>query len=171
VLAMARMSPKWMPTETCASSQKFSQRRTEPMKRIKLILSAAVVLLGTACAGGGLRHAETAEQAIARRATERWDFLIAKKPEAAWAYLTPGYRDTHDEDSYNTSMRNRPVRWEKVTFKSVECDAAETSCLARLSVDFRVRSSLGMVGEISAQKEIGERWLKLDGSWFVLPED
>ena len=118
-----------------------------------------------------MRYAETAEQAIARRAIERWDFLIAKKPEAAWEYLTPGYRDTHDEENYATSMRNRPVKWDKVAFKSVECDAAETSCLARLSVDFRVRSSLGMVGEISAQKEIGERWLKLDGGWFVLPED
>lgn len=142
------------------------------MNKIKIFTPLLVALLSAACAGGaGVRSNETAEQTIARRALERWDLLIAKQPEAAWDYLTPGYRSAHDEQSYVTSMRNRPVTWDKVEYKSMECDESVASCFVRLQVTFRVRSSLGMVGEITAQQEIGERWLQLDNDWYVLPKD
>lgn len=142
------------------------------MNKIKNIILFPIVLMIAACAsGGGLRTKETDEQTIARLAVERWGYLIAKTPENAWKYMTPGYRGAHDEQAYVTAMKNRPVTWDKVEYKSMECDEPKTSCFVRLQVTFRVRSSLGMVGEMTGQQEIGEHWLKLDDGWFVLPKD
>lgn len=142
------------------------------MKKLKSLLPLILLALTAACAsGGGVRTTETAEQTIARRAVERWGLLVEKNTEAAWEYLSPGYRGAHDRENYLTQMSNRPVTWTKAEYKTMECDEAQTSCFVRLMVTFRVRSSLGMVGEVEAQQEIGERWIDLEGTWYVLPTD
>lgn len=140
----------------------------------KIAKFAMLALAGTlvACAGQPkIKDAVPAEEMVARRSAERWAYLIERKPELAWDYLTPGYRSTNDVEQYAAQMKNRPVQWQSAEVGEVACDEEKSSCFVKVQVGFKIRASLRMVGEVAAQSEVGERWLKSGDAWYFLPEE
>lgn len=114
---------------------------------------------------------KTPQDVISLRAAERWGHLIDRKPDLAWPYLTPGYRETHDATDYERNMRNRPVMWQKADVQAVTCDEQVVSCAVDVKITFRIRSSLPGVGEIESSASVTERWLNLAGMWYMLPDE
>src|SRR5690606_24177248 len=87
-------------------------------------------LLTSACSSQSTRpdqagtdaSAKTVNKDVERRALERWAFLIERKAEKAYDYLSPGYRQTKSRDEYAKEMNNRPVQWSKVLPYRQVCD-------------------------------------------------
>jgi hypothetical protein len=104
---------------------------------------------------------------VDKRAVERWNLLIATKPDKAYDYLSPGYQKTQTREAYAAQMGNRPVHWKKVSFLGKDC--SEDVCHVRLLVDFTVNVSVGMGREASSVDVIKEDWLNIDGHWYFLP--
>jgi len=113
-------------------------------------------------AGGG-----EDESAVTKHAVERWNLIIAHKSDKAWDYLTPGYRATKSRESYAEEMNNRGVRWSKVTFSSQECDA--DTCKVHLLLDYNLDMG-GFAGKVASAAPVLETWVKLQGHWYLLPE-
>ena len=107
--------------------------------------------------------------ALKQRALERWLFLINKKGDVAYEYLTPGYRSTHDQAKYAREMSDRPVLWFRASFDHETC-ATEASCEVTMLVDFRVRMTAGM-GIMTSFAYVKERWIAVDGVWYHLPSE
>lgn len=143
-----------------------------------LLLASAIALTG--CATSGDRAAAgkaagasggTPESILAERATTRWNLLIAGKAAEAYDYLSPGYRGTKTREQYATDLRDRPVRWKSVRHQSVECPPPGEFCDVTVEIEYEVKSHLPGVGVLSSKSPVTERWIVLDGVWYLVPKE
>ncbi len=114
-------------------------------------------------------NASTPEEAVAARAQARWDAIVAKDFEAAYAYLTPGARSTTSLDAYSRRMLNATIRWTKAEVREVTCEDADL-CNAMLMITYKVRGASPGVGELEGFAPVHEKWLRSKDGWFHLPE-
>jgi hypothetical protein len=141
------------------------------MIKTRVYLAAIAAILATACATQPREAAApVAEVPLEERAVQRWQFLIDRKPELAWDFLTPGVRSARSREKYAEEMGNRAVSWSKVTYRDKECDQPD-SCTVRLEVEYRVVLPVTRVGEVNLASPLLERWLRLDGQWYHLPDE
>lgn len=144
-----------------------------------LLLGSAIALAG--CATSGDRAASgkatndaargTPEAILAERAMARWNLLIAGKAAEAYDYLSPGYRATKTREQYAIDLQNRPVKWKAVQHQSVECPPPGEFCDVTVEIEYEVKSHLPGVGALSSKSPVTERWIVLDGVWYLVPKE
>lgn len=131
-----------------------------------LILSRALpVMLLAALAAGCSRQAPPEE-----RAAERWELLVAGKPDQAWDYLTPGYRETRPRELYAAEISVRQVRWTGAEVMGVECPEQDR-CIVKVKIHYSLRSHARGVGMIESFTVSDETWIRSGQGWFHLPPD
>ncbi len=113
-------------------------------------------------------HGQTAEEIVAHNAKARWDAIVAKDYEAAYAYLTPGTRAITSADAYTRRLLNASIRWTGAEVKSVECEDEEV-CNATIMINYKVRGASPGTGQLDGFAPVHEQWLLSDGQWFHLP--
>jgi hypothetical protein len=101
------------------------------------------------------------------RAEQRWQLLIDGKPELAYDYLSPGYKQTRGRDEYAEITRNKPVKWVGVDFQDQDCDGEV--CKVRLMITYTLDMPVQMVGKVESVDFVTENWLWIDGAWYYLP--
>lgn len=142
-------------------------------RTLALAVMALCTVLSVGCATTSSEGASGSRKgmpkAIEDRAAKRWELLIAHKAEDAYDYLTPGFRQTKRRDQYANEMNNRPVGWKAAHLMNKECN--EDTCNLRFEIEFSVRMNAAMTGPVTSVSVIGERWLKIDGEWFYLPQN
>ena len=144
------------------------------VRHLAALLFAA--LLTTACSSQSTRpdqagtdaSAKTVNKEVERRALERWAFLIERKAEKAYDYLSPGYRQTKSRDEYAKEMNNRPVQWSKVLPYRQVCDKPDV-CVLDLQVDFETRIP-GVRQAVDSAGFVNETWIRTRGKWYLLPK-
>lgn len=146
----------------------------------RMLLTAALVAMagcasqssrppaeGAAVAPTPVSNAANPALALAGRAEQRWKYLIEGKPELAYDYLSPGYRETRARDEYAELMRSRPVRWTGVQYQDQECDGEV--CKVRLMITYSLEMPVAMVGKVDSVDFQIENWLWIDDNWYFLP--
>jgi hypothetical protein len=149
-----------------------------PMLRISL-LASALWLAGCAAGGGGTKPSgEPAakaggktEKVVEQRAVARWALLTGGKLAEAYDFLSPGFRALKTREQYATDMQNRPVRWKAARFKTVECPPPGEFCDVTMDVDYEMESTLPGVGTLKSTAPVVERWIALDGVWYLVPKE
>lgn len=146
-----------------------------PMLRTSLLVSAFLL---AACGGGARPPGEdpakgggSAEKQVEQRAVARWALLIAAKPAEAYEYFSPGYRALKTREQYAIDLQNRPVRWKAARFSAVECPPPGEFCDVTLDVDYEMESTLPGVGTLKSTGPVVERWIALDGVWYLVPKE
>ena len=140
-----------------------------PMLKILRILAlAAMVVLAAACTPGTVKKGGKSA-AVEDRAVQRWEDLIAKRAADAYEYLTPGYRKTHPKDVYALAMANRPVKWKTVNYMRKECEDDNT-CTVFIYLVYELRISAGIPGPVEGVSIEKEKWLRIKGVWYHLPD-
>ncbi len=130
--------------------------------RTAIVLATAVL---AACDSGAVRKDEGAR--VEARALERWNFLIAHQAEKAYDYLTPGFRQTITREKYAEQKNDVAIRWKAVHVNGHTCDA--DSCTLTVLVDTQVQMpGIGKATPTTLPTE--ERWVKVDRSWYYLPD-
>jgi len=101
---------------------------------------------------------EARQALVASRATARWDLLTKDDLDGAYAYMSPGSRETTSLDKYKANFRRNAFRASKV--ESVSCDG--DACLARLAVTYDHPKMKGITTAVV------ESWI-IDGgqAWYV----
>src|SRR5512135_892816 len=122
-----------------------------------------------ACGGGSSVKAPSDDSVLEKRSVERWNLLIAHKAEKAYDYLTPGSRMTETREKYAADMNNRPVHWQSVTYIDRKCDDPD-ACTVQLQASFSVNMSARMGHDIQSVTLLWERWIRVNGQWYYLPE-
>lgn len=140
-----------------------------PMFKILRVLAlAAMVVLAAACSPGNVKKGG-AQQAVEDRAVERWEALIAHRAADAYEYLTPGYRQTHPKEIYTASMASRPVVWKTIKFMRKECED-ENTCTVYLLLSYELRIAAGIPGPVEGVSGEKEKWIRIKGMWYHLPD-
>lgn len=146
------------------------------MRYLKYLSLGLSALLLAACAATPDRPA-TAKPSVRKgepaqaRALARWKHLIASEFTEAYEYLSPGYRQTKPRDIYVSELKGRPVHWKSVESAEEQCPPGEGYCDVTVAVVFEVKSSTAGVGTIEASSPVVERWIDLDGVWYLVPKD
>ena len=134
-------------------------------KKVYLAKTGFALALLALVGCGAVKKDEDAS-AIKEKAVQRWHFLIDHQAEKAYDYLSPGFRETKDRETYAKEMNARPVRWSKVSFSSQECEA--DACKVHLSVDYSLTLG-GPVGTVKSIAPVEETWIRVNGRWYYLP--
>lgn len=131
---------------------------------IALMLAACTAQIGTRPTAGATL---APEEAVARRAQERWDLLIAKEYGKAYDYLTPGTRTVMDRDVYARKVAAAQVRWHSVEINNVSCEE-DDHCTA--FVDLKSRVKIPQIGnEMIVPTPVKEQWIRTEDQWYFLP--
>jgi hypothetical protein len=138
------------------------------VKSKKVYLFRSTAILALALLAGCVAAVKTEDSSVINtRAVERWNFIVDHHAEKAYDFLSPGVRATVTREAYAAQMNNRPVRWNKVTFGSEECDA--DVCHVHLSVGYDVNLG-GLAGKTKSFGLVTETWVRIKGQWFFLPD-
>ncbi|HZX91641.1 MAG TPA: hypothetical protein VFE67_13455 [Rudaea sp.] len=122
-----------------------------------------------ACGGGASVKAPANDSVLEKRSLERWNLLIAHKAEKAYDYLSPGTRSTETREKYASDMNNRPVHWQSVTYVDRKCDDPD-ACTLQLQAFYSVNMSARIGQDVQAATVVWERWIRVGGQWYYLPE-
>jgi len=122
-----------------------------------------------ACGGGAAVKAPANDSALEKRSVERWNLLIAHKADKAYDYLSPGTRSTETREKYAADMNNRPVHWQSVTYVDRKCDDPD-ACTLQMQATYSVNMSARMGQDVQSATLVWERWIRVNGQWYYLPE-
>jgi hypothetical protein len=139
------------------------------MRNEQVYFSRACVLLAAAtlAACGGTAFKKDEGSIVEARALERWNFLIAHQAEKAYDYLTPGFRQTITRDKYAEQKNDVAVRWKAAHVSSHSCET--DNCTVTVMVDTQVpMPGLGRAQPATLPTE--EHWIKVDRTWYYLPD-
>jgi hypothetical protein len=125
-----------------------------------------IVLLSSCATSPSSSSSQKMPKAVDERALARWDLLIAHKAEDAYAYLSPGFRQTKPKDEYAREMNGRPVSWKAVHLMDKQCDG--DTCTVHLEMEFTV--PMRGAPKASGVNVAEEKWIRVSGQWFYLPE-
>lgn len=101
---------------------------------------------------------EVKKEAVAARATARWDALIKGDVDAAYAYLSPASRATIPLNAYKG--KHKLGMYRAVKIDSVECEAEVCTVMLQLTFDYKRSKGIAM--------PLVEKWLITEGkAWYV----
>lgn len=131
--------------------------------RAGLVIAAATL---AACSStGGSRKDDGA--VVEARALERWNFLIAHQAEKAYDYLSPGFRQTITREKYAEQKNDVAIRWKAAHVNGRRCDG--DSCTVTVMIDTQVQMP-GVGKPAPATLPVEEHWVKVERSWYYLPD-
>lgn len=130
---------------------------------------AAVVLAACAAGGPAKKPAPAVAQTALERAVDRWQAIIDGRAGDAWEMLTPGVRSTKTKELYTQEWAVKPVHYRTVAPVDEICDA--DACTVTVELEYDVKVPLAGVGEQRLGAVLDERWIRLDGVWYHLPDD
>ena len=119
--------------------------------------------------GAGQAQAKLDPASPEGRAVHRWQLIVGGKLEEAYELLSPGARSTRPKDQWVKETSQRPVSWSGARYFDKVCES-EDRCMVRLEVDYTAPLAHSRTGMMANSTSITERWLKLDGSWYFVPE-
>jgi hypothetical protein len=127
----------------------------------------AVALVSGCASLGGLgpdTPTEVKRDAVAARAQARWERLINRDLEGAYAYMSPASRATTPLDLYKAKHKVGMYRSAKVD--DVKCEAV--ACTVTLSLTYEhARMGKGRKG-VTITTPLTENWIITEGqAWFV----
>lgn len=137
---------------------------------VKPLAVLGSVLLLSACAATDEQadsNAESIEASIEDRANGRWAALFRNDIEAAYAYLTPGYRSSVSLVQYERALAFQQVQWTSASYVDSKCE--ETTCEVKLLVGFTVNNALPGVRSFSGTQHVDETWVLVEGNWYMVP--
>lgn len=134
----------------------YSIRRRMAQAMLLVIMALALV----AC------QPATQEETVESRAAARWELVLARDFEAAWEYMTPGFRQTTNRFDYARDMAGRPLRWLSAEVSGKECE--EDLCKIKILVGYQAIGAPAGMGQMRLSREIEETWIRLDGAWWFV---
>jgi hypothetical protein len=125
--------------------------------------SAALVAALSACASF---QPQTPEDAVMARAQQRWDLLMKKDFEKAYAYSPPSYRGVTPYADFRAKF-GTGLTWKSVVVHSAQCEPERCQVKVRVEaqVPLMVTGARGKLQEVVSYYD--EAWIREDGQWWL----
>lgn len=114
-------------------------------------------------AGCAALSTQTAEDTVKARANERWAALLKYDYDAAYAYMSPGYRGVTPIEKFK-ARQGSAVRWAGAEAISVNCPEA-VKCVVQVRI--QAKPFLGRKFGDTITTHVEETWLLEDGQWWL----
>jgi hypothetical protein len=124
---------------------------------------AVAVVAGCANTGGGLAPDSPAalkEKVVAERANARWQALIKRDYDGAYAFFSPASRETTSLSKFQAQIQ--AIEYRAVAIEKIECGAEVCKVTLQVTYDFPPAKIRGVVTPLD------ENWIIDKGqAWFV----
>ena len=105
---------------------------------------------------------------VEKRAMARWDALLSNDFNAAYEFLSPGYRSSVSNLHYQRTLLLKKLKWNHAGF--IESDCAETTCKVKISLDYTMYGGVPGVQSFEGTQTITESWVLIDRVWYLVPK-
>jgi hypothetical protein len=119
-----------------------------------------IALSTTGCASLGLF--QTPQERVQSRSQDRLDTIMRGEFKAAYAYLTPAFRETSTWQRY-ASRYAGVGSWRGATVKSVDCEPER--CNVKVSIRYQMVRL-----KIENTRSFDEVWIEVGGKWYIYHE-
>lgn len=137
------------------------------LKHCLLAVLAGIALVGCGAKMAADRDGPDAD--VLARAGAYFDAMIAQDYRRAYEMLSPGYRETNSFSRY-AQLKLPPGVYRDAVVERKEC-ASEQVCDVITRVTFLYGDHMGVLRGTEVSMHLRERWLKVDGRWYLLPKD
>ncbi len=131
-------------------------------------LACTMAMLLAAC---GTFHPKSDQEMVTERAQQRLEALKKRDMEAAYALMSPGYRESNDLRYFQATI-GAGARWlTDAKVKRANCDEDVCSVVIEAQYQYRDKAA-GPAGEpLLIPRDNEERWIKVDGDWWFMKLD
>lgn len=135
--------------------------------KIQFRALGAALILGLLLAGCASAP-DAPVESLADRVDTKWQALTKGDYRTAYAFYSPGYRQTVTYEAFLRGMLSRTIRWTGAQVDDVsDCD--ESVCKVRVAVFYSTKAPTGG-GAWNADKVLYENWIKSGDNWYFVPE-
>ena len=135
------------------------------MTRSGLLAVVVMFLLG----GCAAMPQKTPENAVRARVEAHQQARPENNFELAYTFTSPGYRETHPYKSYLGKM-GAMVKRRSYEIKDVACEADLCNVSIELSYSYLGAAGAKMGKDTVMQRVMTEKWIRVDGEWWLVPE-
>jgi hypothetical protein len=135
-------------------------RNSWPAARLAVL--AALAALSAACA-----TTPTQDDPMLERAQARWDAIIERDYDAAYALYSPGYRSAHSRTDFEIGLRSRRVTWKSASYREHRCE--DKVCTVTFDVEFVAPRPVPGLEKWDGTSAIDDTWIQTSGEWWYVP--
>lgn len=129
-----------------------------------LLLAAFAALLTASCA---TTSAPGTEAALVERAQARWDALLARDWDAAYALYSPGYRSSHSRTDFEIHYRTQRIKYLSASYRDHQCEGEV--CTVNFDLEYRAPRPVPGINEWKGRSVAHESWIRASGEWWYVP--
>jgi hypothetical protein len=133
--------------------------------RSALFAVLALVMLG----GCAAIPQKPMEEVVKARVTAHQQARLDNNFELAYTFTSPGYRETHPYKAYLSGM-GAAVKRRSFDVKSVNCEGDVCSVTVELSYSYQGKAGAKMGKDTVMTREMPEKWIRIDGEWWLVPD-
>ena len=138
----------------------------------KFILKCSCTFLPALCCSLLLLSACATTQrpadSVEKRAVARWNAVLSNDFDAAYEFLSPGYRSSISNLQYQRSLLLKRIKWNEASY--VESDCTETTCKVKISINYTMYGGVPGVQSFEGTQTITESWVLIDDVWYLIPK-
>ena len=142
--------------------ERMMKHRWNFRRSMRSALLAALAVVTASCA-----TSPTHDDPVSERAQARWDAIIERDYDTAYALYSPGYRSAHSRTDFEIQMRSRRVTWTSATYRDNSCEG--DVCTVAFDVEYRAPRPVPGLDEYEGRSVIEDTWIKASGDWWYVP--
>ncbi|UTF59839.1 hypothetical protein [Gilvimarinus sp. DA14] len=133
------------------------------MLRRYICLSFTMVSLFVGVTGCALLEPKSDEEVVAQRAQEWSNALLEQDYSSAYAYTSPGFKSRESARKYTKRYAGSGI-WINTNVEKVACEV--DTCEVVVKVRYKIQKQ-----NLTASTLLTEKWVKVDGDWWLYHSD
>lgn len=131
------------------------------MNKIKLIALLAIISILTGCV-------DSEKNKLDNRVLDYWNNKINKDYEAAYDFLSPGWKSNEEREAYANRMKSSTIQWKTVKIVNKKCSETYLCNVAvEIQYEYLFKESMGK--KVLMPSTLKENWLMQDNNWYHVP--
>lgn len=131
------------------------------IKQINLLL--VITLFITACV-------DTEKNKLDNRAEAYWQHKINKEFKEAYGFLSPGWKKTEPQFSYEQRMLISKANWVNSKLGKKQCSQPDL-CVVTMQIEYEYKFKSSGSNKILVPSTVKETWIMKGNVWYHLPLD
>ena len=121
-------------------------------------------------AGCAATPQKPAEEAARARVAAHQQARLDNNLQLAYTFTSPGYRETHPYKFYLGKMGGAAIKRRGFEIKSISCQEKVCDVVIDLSYSYAGEAGGKMGKDTVMQRELPEKWILVDGEWWLVPD-
>lgn len=146
------------------------QQSTRERSRLRASFARAVTLFATALVVAACAATPAGpEDTLVQRAQARWDAILARDYDTAYALYSPGYRSATSRTDFEIEIRSHRISWTSATYREHACEGRV--CTVTFDIEYTAPRPVPGVNKWEGKGTVEDTWIQSSGEWWYVPPE